>query len=237
MAIDYKKNEKYFKKASLCLPLVLGALGLMVTIGGLGGESGAAIFIGLVLIVASAGLIYMQVGRRPSDQEFDAEIEGALAGFKERAMEKLGIDPEDVQYVDPVVIHGNRFPSPVAKRGKDNKIRTSNHTATALFFTEHQIHSYRWEFSLTNANQRNWDEEDEFFYSDLANVNITTESPSDTVNLVNNKEPINDVTYQVLQVKTTGGIGLRAAFSEDNGKEAQRAVKAARTLIREKKLS
>lgn len=237
MAIEYTKNQKYFEKPRLRFPIALGIIGLIVAASS--GDSTGALVFGLLLLAASAGLIYRQVGGRPSDQDFDAQIDQALTGFKDRAMEKLGIDPEDVQYVEPVLIHGNHFYKALAKRGKDGRIRTSNHTATVLFFTENQIHSYRWDFALTDAKRHNRDEEDEFFYSDLANVNIMTVSPSESeeldLNLVNVKE-VEDLTYQVLQVKTTGGIGLRAAFSEEDGGEAQRAVKAARTLIREKKL-
>lgn len=151
MAIDYTKNKKYFQKPKLRFPIALGVIGLIVA--AFSGDSTGALVFGLLLLVASAGLIYKQVGGRPSDKDFDEQSSQALIGIKERAMEKLGIDPDDLQYVEPVLIHGNLFNRSLAKRGKDNQIRTSNHTATVLFFTENQIHSYRRDFSLTDAKR------------------------------------------------------------------------------------
>lgn len=235
MAIDYKTNQKYFKQVNLCFPIALIIVGALVTLIGLNTAFEAAL-VGLLIGGVGVGLVVLQTSGRPSDQDYDAQVHQALAGFKDKAMNKLGIDPDDVQYADPVVINGNDFlTQSLVKRGKDGRLRSSDHTATALFFTEHQIHAYKTQFSLTNERDRVRDEEDEFFYSDLANVNITTDNPP-TVRIVNEKNPPDDLTLQVLQVKTTGGIGLRAVFSTEAEGEAQKAVKAARTLIREKKI-
>src|SRR6266508_5167133 len=101
--IDYERNAKYFEPTSYKGGIVLGVIGLLLL---LTGKSGA-VLVGLLLAGSGAFLIYRQVAGRPTDGDIDRQVRAVLEELPQRALEKLGLDADEVKLIDPIIVGGH----------------------------------------------------------------------------------------------------------------------------------
>lgn len=216
--MDYKKNQKYFKKTNKKGPIICIVIGLLIMMMGRGG-----IFIGLLLIAAGIGIIVLQIKGAVSDEEYDASVASQLNDMKQRALSKLGIDEDEVTEIEPIAISGynyNGFNN--AKRGKDNRWRTDRYRYALLFFSPNEVHCYTYDFKTT-ADEKT-EATDVYFYKDIVSVSTASETT---------KIYENDYNYETFKLTTAGGTALTVSIRDmDN---VQRSVNAMRQLLRQKK--
>lgn len=228
MAIDYENNKKYFKPLNIKAPAIMIVIGVIMLTGG-----GAVTFIGLLLAAGGGGLFYLQLAGRPSDHDIDRALDEALGDLQRQAMSKLGIDEDDVKLIDPVIIGGPYFANistPVqVKLGKDKKVRSSNTEGIAMYFSEHQLHAYKFQVSITEAGERR-ENTDEYFYRDV--VSVSTQSETEQVYVNGSSETVN---YEVFKLTTSGGTSITSAM-RDTDSRASKAISGARQLVRDRKI-
>lgn len=228
--VNYEGNRKYFQQTNKKPAIILIVVGFLFLLSGRGG----AIVFGLLLAAAGGWLLYSQLAGRPTDHEIDRQAELLMGDLQWQALDKLGLDQDEVKLIDPIVVGGPYFGSLgrawSVKRGSDGVIRSSNVEGVVIYFGEHELHSYKYQVSLVEPNERRAST-DEYFYRDV--VSVSTQSQSERVPMVGgNAETIN---FEVFQLTTSGGTSIRSANS-DTSDSTSRAIQGARQLIRERKM-
>lgn len=223
--MDYAKNQKYFKEASLKFPIILGIIGLILLFAGK-----ETIVVGLILIAAAGGLAYLQIGGRPSDADMDKAVMSQLNNLQTRALKKLGVDEDEVKEISPIMFDGYRYDNGAKiKQGKDGKYRSNKYQAVIFFFSSNEVHCYTYDFSLTEDSQR--ESTDVYFYKDLVSVSTQTEGTSYSVG----KGKSSQFDYEYFKLTTTGGTSI--SCNVRNVDDAQRSINGMRSLIKSKKMA
>lgn len=164
-----------------------------------------------------------------TDEDFDDFFNGAIKNTKQRAMEKLGIDEEQVKEIEPISFQNIRYFNELTdkwalfKRGKDGKWRSSVYQANWLFFSDKQIFVCKINLCFTDDSIK--DRTFEYFYKDV--TNISTEEKRKNIQGVGN------VPYIEFQIVVPGASYECELYDYDDDEE--RSIKAMRALLREKK--
>lgn len=235
--MDYKRNAKYFK--ALRLP-PKGWLFLIGVTAVLFAVKPPLAIIGVLLLAFVLWLIY---GGTPSDAEIDAQLNTLMESLKEQALNKLGLDEDEVKIAPPLFLKSYSFGGSVLKdranqklcdkRGKDGYWRSPECVLTAWFFTEDQIYHYVKYVSLVSDSKK--ETTDEVFYKDVVSVKTdTSERP-----LIDPKTGRESKTEKYTEtqfiLRNTGGEVIADAC--DTSESAEEAVRAMRSLLKQKKMS
>ncbi len=110
------------------------------------------------------------------DSEYDAIVSGIMkkTDWKKKALEKLGLDEDQVREIDPIHFEGYYFTeqrgasAPThCKIGADGKPRSTAYQVSWLFFSSEQVYLYQY---TQHFNKYVKDEHtEEFFYKDITN--------------------------------------------------------------------
>lgn len=224
--MDYQKNLKYFATFSLKVPVILTVIGVIVFLAGTGGSAGS-VFFGLLLIAAGVGIIVMKVKGKISDEEYERGILSKLNDVNKKALNKLGVDEDEVKEIAPITFDGFVIKGfDHAKKGKDNKWRTNKYRSTTLLFSANEVHCYTYTFSTTEEKKS--EETDVYFYKDIVSVSTA----SDTVRFEGETK---DTEFEYFKLTTAGGTALQVTLRDVDG--AQRSINAMRQLLKQKKLA
>ena len=99
--MDYNRNKKYFAESSIQPGVLAIILGIIVFM--------PSKFLGFIIIVAGAAYIYFKVKNRPTDEEIDSICYNEINNAVRKGLSKMGLDEEQVQLIDPIVINGPYF--------------------------------------------------------------------------------------------------------------------------------
>lgn len=108
-----------------------------------------------------------------NDAKYDEMVETKLrsTNFKQRAIEVLGIDPEQVNEIAPIHFEGFDFEKGrLIKRGADDLWRSSAYEITWLFFSDTQIYVYQYTFHMEGDAKE--ESTEEYFYSDITSFSV-----------------------------------------------------------------
>ena len=90
------------------------------------------VMIGIVFLVVAIWFVFE---KKVTDTEYDAAVQLYLFDIKQIALEKLGIDEDEVKEVTPIVFGGYNFDkSTISKLGKDKIWRTNKYEVVCLYF-------------------------------------------------------------------------------------------------------
>lgn len=225
--MDYGRNQRYFSKMSWKLPIVLIVIGVIIFLGGVRSSAGA-VFLGILLIAAGVAYIVLKTNGIPTDEEYDSVVQEQLNNLKAKALNKLGIDEDEVKEIEPIVIGGYDFDHfNLCKLGKDNKWRTNKYEVACLFFSQNEVHCYSYEFCTTEDKKK--ESTDVYFYQDI----VSASTASASARLTDNKGIQKDYEYESFKLTTAGGTTLNVSMRDVD--EAQRSINAMRQLLRAKK--
>lgn len=233
--MDIKAIRKYFSagNAGKIPGILLMVLGSLYILPGLAFGLFAIAIPGLVF----AGLgfwLYKRAGNAVSGAQIDAllaaEEEKALA----QALSKLGLDRDELGSVEPLVVSGYRFTGlplgTIAKQEKGStKWRSPLGEVAVIIFSDDVLHSYKRIFSFVDPSFKG-EETDEYFYKDV--VSISTKSEVEQLPGIGKFAAT--VSYESLTLTTSGGTSVKCSIYKSDEK-VERALGAARTLVKEKK--
>jgi hypothetical protein len=229
--IAYERNAKYFERVSYKAGIALGVIGLLLL---LTGKAGGVLW-GLLLGGLGAFLIYRQVAGRPTDADIERQVHTVMAELHQRALNKLGLDADEVKLIDPIVVGGYFLGSLGSgfrvKRGKDGKFRSSLFEGVVIFFAEQELHAYKYQVSLVRRNESS-ERTDVYFYRDV--VSVSTRSSSNSVPVVGEAKPQTFKT-EVFTLTTSGGTDIECSMDASDD-VVGRNIQGARQLVRNKKL-
>jgi hypothetical protein len=233
MEIDYARNKKYFTQGTLKNPVIAVGVGILLLV--LGMSNGSAGLIALGILVAAGGGVWIYfVSKGPSDQDIDREALGAVGDLRKRALSKLGLDADQVGLIKPVIANGYFYKTigddVLIKIGKDKKIRASNYEGVVVFFSEQQLHAYKFQFSLVDADEFR-ESTDEYFYRDV--VSVSTSSESFKAQLISGERK--QVNWEEFKLTTSGGTSITSAIKDQSS--VSKSIAGARNLIRERKMA
>jgi hypothetical protein len=148
---------------------------------------------------------------------------GVLSEIDEKALNKLGIDEDEVKEAKPIYIDGYEFEKATkTKLGKDGLWRSNLYKVIAIYFSANEVHCYTYKVDTLISKQS--ESTDVYFYNDI--VSISTSTDTSNINNVNRE-------YESFVLVTKGGTKLKVAIR--NKDEAQRSINAMRSLLRTKK--
>ena len=242
---NYAENQKYFSETNAKGGVNAAKLGcgtsiiiffwsFLIASQSRSDPSGIIFFIALFMGCIVGVAYYIIAKNGVSDADIDNQARAMGNGLEDKALNKLGIDLEEVSLIKPVKFWGYRFVWPsllgdganikaIWKLGQDNIYRSSEVTHTIFYFGEHSVYCYERTSSLVSGAYR--DTTEEYFYRDIVSVK------TDFKTTVGGKC---SVTTNLFILTNTGGE--RRECEIVSPVEADAAVKAFRTLLKQKKL-
>lgn len=164
-----------------------------------------------------------------TDEDFDDYFNDAIKNTKQRALEKLGIDEEQVKEIEPISFQNYRFRDDLTnrpaffKRGKDGKWRSSMYQANWLFFSDKQIFVCQINLNFTDDSIK--DRTFEYFYKDVTNISTGEKRKN-----IQGAGLMPYIEFKIIVPGAEFECELNVS-DEDN----ERSIKAMRALLREKK--
>ena len=213
--MEYKKNLKYFRQPKLKFDIFLIIVGVALFF-----PHNGAVF-GVIFLVIGILLIVRQYRNRSSDGDMDAQLNGAVANVVEVAKQKLNLDDDQIQLVDPLLFCGYRLENALTKKGKDGRMRSSVGTATVFFFEEGGIHTYDTNFSMVKPEEA----QETHFISFKQVTSVSSNSHMETVKG-------GSVTMETLRIERGDKPPLWITLPQSDG--VVRAMNGAREFIRER---
>lgn len=221
--MDYQKNQKYFQTVSYKGAIILIVIGALIFLGGMSGSSGGATFVGLLALAGGIAFIVLKKKGIITDAEYDASVSSMLSNMQAKALNKLGVDEDEVKEIAPISFDGYVYKGATeAKKGEDGLWRTNKYESVMLFFSEHEVHCYTYNFDTTSQKQT--EATDVYFYKDIVSVSTA----SDSIQVLGQ-----NVDYEYFKLTTAGGTALSVSLRDVNN--AQRSINAMRALLKTKK--
>jgi hypothetical protein len=173
------------------------------------------------------------------DEEYESMVKAKLNSidFKQKALDKIGLDESEVSEITPVTFSGYNFDSKnaYARRGKDGVWRSSQYQVSWIFFSATQVYVYQYTFNMDEEGKK--ESTEEYFYKDITNFSTS----SDTVE----KEAVDKVncsgkaTYSRYNVETNRFAlivpGDKFYCSMEQNDYSERAIQGMKAKLREKK--
>ena len=233
--INYERNKKYFEQGPMKPIIILFVIGIVILLIGAGvasvGGGAGGVVVGIILIAVGALLIYLR-NNGPSDSEIDQQCFSMVSDLKERALQKIGLDIDDVKEIEPITFDWYFYKSIgsrcILQLGKDNILRSSNYEGVVFFFSANQVYCFTFRFSLINQNETN-SSTDEYFYKDIVSASTAT----DTVTYPDKSGTKQSMSYEYFKLTTSGGTSIEAAMRSNP--ETERAINGMKNLLRNKK--
>lgn len=122
-----------------------------------------------------------------SDQDFDLikEEKTEPIGYKNRAIQKLGIDEDEVKEVEPFCVigpvkeySGNKKGYPCRKLAEDGHYRYTCYTVSWIFCSAEQLYVYSYDVHLDSDEKR--ERAEEYFLKDINNITTQEEIEEET---------------------------------------------------------
>lgn len=153
-----------------------------------------------------------------------------------RALQKIGLDPSQVQEIPPIVLSSFVYDDDCLIRVDSNVAVSSQYSITWIFFSTTQMYTYKYIFDTTSDNT--WELTKDFFYSDI--TCFSTEcAVKEKIEIVPGKgcvtkETITKYHYVVDRLEVIVP-GASYSFSLRNSDTIEQSIQAAKAMLREKK--
>ena len=165
-----------------------------------------------------------------TDAEYDAYVAKTIPDLKQRGMDKIGLDEEQLKEIEPVHFEGYKYEDCYQKKGNDNMWRSSRYEVTWLFFSDTQVYLYQKSMSLDKDNIK--ERTEEYFYKDI--TNFSTVSESKKVSIKNSEGNTEQIDIDTTQFKlVVPGDSFLCAMEQNDYTE--RAIQGMKAKLREKK--
>jgi len=171
--------------------------------------------------------------KKMSDAEFDALVQQKMPDLKQRGMEKIGLDEDQLKEIEPVTFRGFVFDNDsYQKKGEDNLWRSSKFQVSWLFFSDTQVYLYQKTMSFDE--KKDLERTEEYFYKDITNFSTVSESTEVKVEGRNGKMETQQVDTNKFKIIVPGDSFFCAMNQNDYTESAIQGMKA---KLREKKQS
>lgn len=94
--------------------------------------------------------------------------------FKQKALDKIGLDEDEVSEIPPAMFEGFVYKNAYAKQNASGKWVSSAYQVSWVFFSSTQVYLYSYTFNM-DEDKKN-ERTDEFFYKDVTSFSTLSES-------------------------------------------------------------
>jgi len=173
--------------------------------------------------------------KRISDAEYDALVKATVAqsDFKQKALEKIGLDESQVKEIEPVHFEGWKFGKKVgfARRGQDGHYRSTAYQISWLFFSSSQVYIYQNTIHF-DKDDRNVGTE-EYFYKDITNFSTSSDTEETPYWDVSQKKSVlRNVDTNRFAITVPGD---KFYCAMDQNDYTERSIQGMKAKLREKK--
>ena len=170
-----------------------------------------------------------------TDEQYSELVKSTVRkiNFKQKALDKIGLDESELREIDPVTFEGYVFDDKKAfkKRGKDDLWRSSCYQVTWLFFSSTQVYMYQNTLNLDEDGKK--EKTEEYFYKDITNFSTSTDTVEVTYwSAKANKNLIENVNSNRFALTVPGE---KFYCSMEQNEQTERAIQAMKAKLREKK--
>lgn len=170
-----------------------------------------------------------------SDEEYDAMVMKELkkTDFKKRALEKIGLDEDQLKEIEPVHFEGfvyddNSFSK---KSEKDGLWCSSKYQVSWLFFSSTQLYLYQNTFNMDRHDKKELTLE--YFYKDITNFTSSSDTVQSRVwDYKEHKTVIEKINSNRFMVVVPGDKFYCSLKQND---DYERAIQGMKAMLREKK--
>lgn len=174
-----------------------------------------------------------------SDEQYEAAVmaKAKSMDFKQKALNKIGLDESQVNEIEPVHFENYHFEEKktYAKWGKDLKWRSSAYQISWLFFSDTQVYVYQYTFNMDEDSKK--ESTEEYFYKDITNFSTSSDTvEKEVLDKVNCK---GEATYTHKNVDSNRFSivvpGGKFYCSMEQSDYTERAIQGMKAKLREKK--
>lgn len=160
---------------------------------------------------------YMQLVTRKRDS----------MNFKSQALNKIGLDEDEISEITPAKFEGFTFKNAYAKEKANGRWVSSAYQVSWIFFSSTQVYIYRCTFNMDDGKKS--ESTDEFFYKDV--TSFSTSSETETAHGLGDKK-IEVETNKFCMVVP----GDKLYVSMDGVTDSDAIIQAMKQKLREKKM-
>lgn len=147
--------------------------------------------------------------------------------FKKKALDKIGLDEDEVSEIPPAMFEGFVYKNAYAKQNASGKWVSSAYQVSWVFFSSTQIYVYRYTFNMDEDKKT--ESTDEFFYKDV--TSFSTSSETETAH------GLGDSKFEVETNKFKMVVpGDKIFVSMDGVSDSEAIIQAMKQKLREKKM-
>ena len=147
--------------------------------------------------------------------------------FKKKALDKIGLDEDEVSEIPPAMFEGFVYKNAYAKQNASGKWVSSAYQVSWVFFSSTQVYLYSYTFNM-DEDKKN-ERTDEFFYKDV--TSFSTLSESDTAHGLGGN------TFEVTSEQFAMVVpGDKLFLAMGDIMDADSIIQAMKQKLREKKL-
>ena len=181
--------------------------------------------IGLLVLAIIPICAYLDKRKSISDSELDQYCESRVGDLKNEAINKLGIDEDEIREVQPIQVSGydnvSKAWNILYKQGKDGMWRSSQYEVSLLFCSKDTVHCFVRRFSIISDEHS--DSIEELFYRDIVSIKVAQDN--------------RNAQTEFIELSTSVGSVFKFAFKKVDSEYVNRSINAMRNLLKEKKRS
>jgi hypothetical protein len=164
-----------------------------------------------------------------SDEEYLQMVRAKrdAMNFKKKALDKIGLDEDEVSEIPPAMFEGFVYKNAYAKQNASGKWVSSAYQVSWVFFSSTQVYLYSYTFKM-DEDKKN-ERTDEFFYKDV--TSFSTLSESDTAHGLGRN------TFEVTSEQFAMVVpGDKLCLAMGDIQDADAIIQAMKQKLREKKM-
>jgi hypothetical protein len=169
------------------------------------------------------------LSKNMSDDEYSQMVirKRDSLNLRQKALDKIGLDEDEVSEIPPAVFEGYVFKNTFAKKRANGNWVSSAYQVAWLFFSSTQIYVYRYTFNMDEDKKT--ESTDEFFYKDV--TSFSTSSETETAH------GLGDSKFEVETNKFKMVVpGDKIFVSMDGVSDSEAIIQAMKQKLREKKM-
>lgn len=169
------------------------------------------------------------LSKNMSDDEYSQMVirKRDSLNLRQKALNKIGLDEDEVSEIPPAVFEGYVFKNAFAKKRANGNWVSSAYQVAWLFFSSTQIYVYRYTFNMDEDKKT--ESTDEFFYKDV--TSFSTSSETETAH------GLGDSKFEVETNKFKMVVpGDKIFVSMDGVSDSETIIQAMKQKLREKKM-
>ena len=147
--------------------------------------------------------------------------------LRQKALDKIGLDEEEVSEISPATFEGYVYNNAYAKRRANGDWVSSAYQVAWLFFSSTQIYIYRCTFNMDG--DKKFESTDEFFYKDVTSFSTSSETEQ--------AHGVGDKKFEIVSNKFKMVVpGDQIFVSMDGIENSDDIIQAMKQKLREKKM-